>query len=68
MKKLQIIKIKHKHFIPILFDKTKNSEIFYQTSAGKPRPSGLGCRGKKSDCLIYYTIIILKISKFGDFH
>ena len=49
MKKLQIIKIKHKHFIPILFDKTKNSEIFYQSSAGKPRPSGRGCRGKKSE-------------------
>lgn len=29
MKKIQIIKIKHKHFIPVLFDKTKNSEIFY---------------------------------------
>ena len=35
--------------------------------AEKPRPSGRGWIGKKSDCLIYYTIIILKISKYGDF-
>ena len=44
--------------------------MFYQASAVKPSPSGLGCRGKKSDCLIYYfyTSIILKIYKYGDFH
>ena len=45
--------------------------LFYQASAVKPSPSGLGCRGKKSDCLIYYifyTIFILKIYKYGDFH
>ena len=35
--------------------------------AEKPRPSGRGWIGKKSDCLIYCTIIILKISKYGDF-
>ena len=34
-----------------------NGTIFYQSSAGKPRPSGRGCRGKKSDCLIYYIYI-----------
>ncbi len=40
----------------------KGKDIFYQASAVKPSPSGLGCRGKKSDCLIYYiyTSIILK--------
>ena len=42
--------------------------LIYTASAVKPSPSGLGCRGKKSGCLIYYTIIILKISKFDDFH
>ena len=42
--------------------KTFLLKYFYQASAGKPNPSGLGCRGKKSDCLIYYiyTSIILK--------
>ena len=34
-------------------DLTREEVEFYQSSAGKPSPSGLGCRGKKSDCLIY---------------
>ena len=35
----------------------KDNKIFINPLPENPRPSGLGCRGKKSDCLIYYTII-----------